>query len=476
MDSNVHLYNTLSRSVETFIPLTDKKVGLYACGPTVYDFAHIGHIRRYVMDDVLVRLLRYLDYHVTHVMNVTDVGHLVSDNDTGEDKLEKGAKREGKTAWEIAKFYEAEFFKTMDAMGIKRPDIVCRATEHIKEQIALIISLEQKGFTYKIGDGVYFDSSKVPDYGKLAKTNLKGLQAGARVEMVLGKKHATDFALWKLSPNGTKRDMEWESPWGVGYPGWHIECSAMSMKYLGETLDIHTGGIDHIPIHHTNEIAQSEAATGKPFVRFWVHHNFLLVDGKKMSKSLGNFYTLDDVLKKGFKPMELRYLFLQTHYRQESNFTWEALKAAQTALEQLYQHVVVIKQQSEKGERTNLSDEKLEKVNSYRKRFKDALRDDLNTPQAIAILWEIIKSNIPPGDKYDLLAIADELLGLGLTNIETAKSAVEIPDEITKLVQKRELLRQEKKWDEADLMRQSIDKAGWIVEDTEQGFNLKRKE
>lgn len=469
------LYNTLTREVEDFVPSENSQVSMYACGPTVYDKPHIGHVRRYVLDDVLVRLLRYLNFKVTHVMNITDVGHLVSDSDTGEDKLEKGARREGKTAWEVAKFYEAEFFRVMDAVGINRPDIVPRATEHIKEQIELIQRLEQKGFTYVIEDGVYFNSSKLTDYGKLAKLDVDGLKAGARVDVVLGKKHPTDFALWKFSPGGEKRDMEWESPWGKGFPGWHIECSAMSMKYLGETLDIHTGGIDHIPVHHTNEIAQSEAATGKTFVKYWLHHNHLHVNSQKMSKSLGNFTTLDQVMEKGFTPIALRYLFLTTHYRQESNFTWEALSAAQSALRQLHSQINVIKQQSEQGERSHLSDEKLEKVNEFRKRFKDVLRLDLNTPQAVAVVWEIIKSNIPSQDKYDLLLIADEILGLGIKNLSTELQSQEIPEEVTELAKKRDMFRREKKWDEADQVRQQIEAKGWIVEDISSGFNLKRK-
>ncbi|RJR15076.1 cysteine--tRNA ligase [Candidatus Microgenomates bacterium] len=471
--NNLRLYNTLSREIEDFIPLDDNKVGLYACGPTVYDQPHIGHIRRYVLDDVLVRLLRYLNYTVKHVMNITDVGHLVSDSDTGEDKLEKGARREGKTAWDVAKFYEAEFFRVMDLVGVQRPDVTPRATEHITQQIKLVQTLEKKGFTYTIADGVYFDSTKFSDYGKLARLDVKGLQSGARVEQVPGKKHPTDFALWKLTPPRQKRDMEWDSPWGKGFPGWHIECSAMSMEYLGPTLDIHTGGIDHIPVHHTNEIAQSEAVTGKQFVRFWLHHNHLLVNGEKMSKSLGNFITLDDVTKKGFSPFDLRYLFLTTHYRQESNFTWEALSSAQAARKQLVSQYLVIKGQAGKGERDTLSEEKLTKLDNLRKRFKDVLRLDLNTPQAVAIVWEIVKSNVPASDKFDLLQIADEILGLGLHDVENR--LVEVPSEVTQLVQKREQLRNAKKWDEADEVRKEIETKGWVVEDTDAGSSLKKK-
>jgi cysteinyl-tRNA synthetase len=480
--NTVRLYNTLSREVEDLIPVSDSKIGIYACGPTVYDYTHIGHIRKYVMDDVLVRLLRYLAYQVTHVMNITDVGHLVSDDDTGEDKLEKGARREGKTAWEIAKFYEEYFFKAMEAVDVKRPDIVCRATEHIADQIALIKKLEAKGFTYTIADGVYFDSTKFPNYGKLGHTDAQGQQAGARVEMVPGKKNVTDFALWKFSPEDKKRDMEWDSPWSPpgrdkskGFPGWHIECSAMSMRYLGESFDIHTGGIDHIPIHHTNEIAQSEAATGKTFVKYWVHHNFLFVDGQKMSKSLGNFVTIEQVREKGFDPLALRYLFLQTHYRQESNFTWEALTAAQTALTQLHNQVSVIKRQMGQGERNTLSDEKLDRVNLLRKKFKDVIRMDLNTPQALGVMWEIVKSNLPPSDKYDLLLIANDILGLGLRHITGEESQhAEVPTEIQALVNNREQLRKAGNFGEADMVRQQIEALGYAIEDSPQGTQVKK--
>ncbi|OGG09218.1 cysteine--tRNA ligase [Candidatus Gottesmanbacteria bacterium RIFCSPHIGHO2_01_FULL_43_15] len=472
----MRLYNTLTREIEDLVPLDDKKVGIYACGPTVYDYTHIGHIRKFVLDDVLVRLLRYLNYQVTHVMNITDVGHLVSDADTGEDKLEKGAKREGKTAWEVAKFYEDYFFQTMQAVNVGKPDIVCRATDHIKEQIELVKRLEDKGFTYTISDGVYFDSTKFPTYGKLSGMDPTKQLAGARVETVPGKKHATDFALWKLTPPGTKRDMEWASPWGKGFPGWHIECSAMSMKYLGESFDIHTGGIDHIPIHHTNEIAQSEAATGKPFVKFWVHHNFVLVNGVKMSKSLGNFYTLDDIKNKGFAPLALRYLFLQTHYRQESNFTWEALTNAQTALAQLWGQVAAIKKHAKDSVRSALSSEKLDKVNNLRKRFKDTIRFDLNTPQTLGVLWEIVKTNIPSEDKYDLLMVCDEILQLGLSSIsDTYGVETDVPNEIKNLLQKREELRTQKKFGEADSVRQQIEVAGYTVEDVASGTRVKKK-
>ncbi|HSW89260.1 MAG TPA: cysteine--tRNA ligase, partial [Patescibacteria group bacterium] len=433
----MRLYNTLSRSIEDFKPIIQGQVGLYACGPTVYDYAHIGHARKYTMDDVLVRVLRHSGLEVKHVMNITDVGHLVSDDDTGEDKMEKGAKKYGKSVWDIAKEFEAFFWKSMDAVGVVHPDVVCKATDHIKEQIELISRLEKNGFTYVIADGVYFDTSKFPTYGELSRLDPESLKAGARVEMVEGKKNVTDFALWKFSPAGERRQMEWESPWGKGFPGWHIECSAMSMKYLGEQFDIHTGGIDHIPIHHTNEIAQAEAATGKhPFVKYWVHHNFLRVDGEKMSKSLNNFYTVDDIIAKGYKPQALRLLFLGSHYRSELNFTWDALEAAQKSYDKL---VAILCQCKNEADRTVLSDDKLTKINDLRTRFFSLLEDDLHTPEAMSVLWEAVKSNVPGHDKYDLLVEFDTVLGLGLaTSCEIAiKTNGDVPSGVAMLVEQR---------------------------------------
>ncbi len=468
------LYNTLSRDIEDFVPLNGKKVGIYACGPTVYDYTHIGHIRKYVMDDCLVRLLRYLGYQVTHVMNITDVGHLTSDADTGEDKIEKGAQREGKSAREIARFYEQYFFATMDKVLVRRPDVVSRATEHIKEQIDLIARLEARGYTYKIADGVYFDATKFPEYGRLANIRPEELRVGARVVMVEGKKHPTDFALWKLTPPGITRQMEWDSPWGKGFPGWHIECSAMSMRYLGETFEIHTGGIDHIPVHHTNEIAQSEAATGKQFVKYWVHHNFVQVEGQKMSKSLGNFITLDEVVKRGFSPLALRFLFLQTHYRQETNFTWGALKGAQKALDELNEHVKTMRIQIHMTERVTLSKEKLKRVNELRKSFKDTMRFDLNTPRAVGIIWEMVKSNLPTADKYDLLMIVNEILGLGFELIAERQMEEALPPDIKALVIARSEARHEGKYLEGDILRKKIESQGYKVEDSTSGTQVKK--
>lgn len=472
------LYNTLTRSVEEVVPLQEgKNIGLYACGPTVYDYAHLGHLRKYIMDDVLIRVLKYSGFTVKHVMNITDVGHLVSDADEGEDKMEKGARKYGKSVWDIAKEFESFFWKGLDAVGVKRPDISCRATDHIAEQIALIQALEERGFTYILDDGLYYDTSKFPEYGQLAKLDLEKLKAGARVEMVRGKKHATDFALWKFSPKNEKRQMEWDSPWGKGFPGWHIECSAMSIKYLGDQFDVHTGGIDHIPVHHTNEIAQSEAATGKkPFVKYWVHHNFLRVDGEKMSKSLNNFYTIDDVIQKGFSPKALRLLYLGAHYRDELNFTWDTLTASQTAWDRLIHMANGWKK--EEG-RTELSGEKLEKIEEYRSRFFTTMEHDLHTPEAVAVLWEVTKSNIPSGDKYDLLCEFDEVLGLGIAEAASQRDGDEkeaaVPQNVAELATQRWLAKQSKDFMTADTLRKKIESEGWVVTDNDAGYSVKKK-
>ena len=337
----LYLYNTLTRQKEEFVPIRPGEVGLYTCGPTVYNFAHIGNLRTYIFEDVLKRVLAFNGCAVRHVMNITDVGHLTGDRDMGEDKMEKGAQREGRTAWDIAEFYTRAFKQDIARLNILEPGIWCKATDSIPEQIDLIRILEQKGFTYKTGDGIYFDTAQFPGYAKLSSQNLDALQEGARVEKNPQKRNATDFALWKFSPAGAKRQMEWDSPWGVGFPGWHIECSAMSMQFLGEQLDIHCGGIDHVDIHHTNEIAQSEAATGKKFFNVWMHGAFLNIQGgKKMAKSEENFLTLENALiKRGIPPLAYRYAAFQTHYRKPMEYTDESIQAAKNGLEHLFNQV-----------------------------------------------------------------------------------------------------------------------------------------
>lgn len=447
----MRIYNTLSHSVEEFKPLNPPKVGIYSCGPTVYDYQHIGHMRRYVGDDILIRVLMFNDFEVHHVMNITDVGHLTSDADSGEDKMEKGAKKFGLTVWDIAKKFEAQFKESCDLLNIELPTDLMHATDFISEQIDLVKKLEEKGFTYKTNDGIYFDTSKFPDYFKLSRQNPDELKGGARVEMG-EKKNVSDFALWKFSPESQKRQMEWESPWGKGFPGWHLECSAMSMKAIGSRLDIHTGGIDHISIHHTNEIAQSECATDeKPFSRYWVHHAFLMVEAEKMSKSLENIFTVEDVVKKGFDPLSLRYLYLQTHYRQEMNFTWEALEAAQTALNKLRNRYL----ESKEGE-VSLPGE-----------FIDSINDDLNMPKALSTVWE----NIEELNKPSLERI-DGVLGLGLTSFK--EEEVEIPQDIQVLVNTREELRKSGKYEEADRLRSDIESKGFILEDSPDGVRIKK--
>lgn len=447
------LYNTLTRKIEEFKPMDPNFIRMYSCGPTVYDYQHIGHLRRYVGDDILIRVLEFNGYKVKHVMNITDVGHIVSDQDTGEDKVEKKAKEEGVSAWEIAKKFEKHFFYSCEKLNIEKPDVVMRATDYIKEQIDLIKILWGKGYTYKTSDGIYFDTSKFQNYSRLSGQKKEELKAGARIEMK-EKRNPTDFTLWKFSPStdsGQKRQMEWDSPWGKGFPGWHLECSTMAMKTLGPTLDIHTGGIDHIAVHHTNEIAQSESATGKTFVNYWIHHAFLLVEGEKMSKSLKNYYTVDDVIKKGFDPLALRYLYLQTHYRQEMNFTWEALEGAQNALNRLREEVASF-DKPEIG------------CSEFEQNFLEAVNDDLNMPNALSIVWELLKSNYPKSAKAESLYKMDEVLGLDLKKAQV-KKPLEIPAEVLKLVKEREDLRKHKRFHLSDQLRNKIKKMGWEIED-----------
>lgn len=476
------LYNTLTRKIEPFKTIKPGFVGMYTCGMTVYDHTHIGNMRTYVNTDLLRRTLEYNGFKVKQVENITDVGHLTSDADTGEDKLQKKAREQRKTAWEIAKIYTQEFFETMDVLNVLRPHVIAPATEHIQEMIQLIQELEKKGFTYIIpDDGVYFNTSKLSDYGKLASLDIKGLKPGARVKMTAGKKNITDFALWKFSQTDEKRDMEWESPWAKrSYPGWHIECSALVMKYLShafdqekfdpesfETIDLHTGGIDHIPVHHTNEIAQTEAATGKKFVNFWFHNEFMIVEDEKMSKSLGNFFWIEDIKQRGFNPLTLRYLFLTAHYRSKLNFTWEGLNAAQQAYQRLVE--MLRTWQQEKLGTTSPTPRTETAISDLRKKFQEKINHDLNIPEALAVVWQIVKSKIPNPSKLDLILDFDQVLGLGLAEL----GEIAIPAEVKKLVQQREKLRGQKKWLQADAMREKIEKLGWKIEDSKKGRQLK---
>ena len=458
--------NTLSRKKEKFEPIDPPNVGMYTCGMTVYDYAHIGHGRKYVTDDILKRVLTVNGFKVNHVQNVTDVGHLVSDADEGEDKLEKGATKQGKTVWEVAEFFTKNFYDSMDKLNIIRPDVICKATDHIKEQIEMVQKLFDNGMAYDTPEAVYFDVAKFPKYGESFGQKLSDKRVGVRAEVKTdeNKRNPQDFALWfKRVGRFAGHAMHWESPWGDGFPGWHIECSAMATKYLGEQFDIHTGGEDHISIHHPNEIAQSEGASGKsPFVKYWLHTAFLMVDGKKMSKSLENFYTVADIEKKGFDPIALRYLYLGGHYRDPINFTWESLQSSQNAFDKLKKQVSSLKTE---GDRTVLSEEKNDKVESFRNDFMEAVNDDLNTSKALSVLWEMLKSNIPSGDKYDLAMSFDEVLGLGLKVAQVEKVS-QVSQEVKKLMEKREKLRKEKRFDEADKIRKQIEKMGYTVNDT----------
>jgi cysteinyl-tRNA synthetase len=456
------LYNTLTRKKEIFKPIKKKWVGIYTCGPTVYWFAHIGNLRTYIFEDILKRVLKYNGYKIKHVMNITDVGHLVSDQDVGEDKILVSAKRERKTAKEIARFYEKTFKEDLKKLNILEPDVWIRATETIKDQIELIKILEKKGFTYIIEDGVYFDSSKLKTYGRLWPKKMK-IKAGARVEMVRGKKNPTDFALWKFSPKGVKREMEWNSPWGKGFPGWHTECVVMSKKFLGVPFDIHCGGVDHILIHHTNELAQAEAVYGKILANYWLHGEFLLVEGKKMAKSEGNIYTLKDLQEKNFNPIAYRYFCLNAHYRSNLNFTFKALEASQNALKNLYQKI------GEMIPKTSLSLDS--KGLKYKRKFLEFINDDLNIPKALALMWQLIDDlKINPSQKYQILIDFDKIFGLGFEKIKKPK----IPKKIKMLVKKREKLRKMKKWEEADKIREEIKKLGYLLEDTEKETKIKK--
>lgn len=462
--AELKLYNTLTRKKEVFKPLKNKQAAVYSCGPTVYWYQHIGNLRTYIFNDLLKRVLLYNGYNVKHIINVTDVGHLTSDGDTGEDKMELATKKEHKTAQEIAQHYFSVFLSDLKKLNIISPDKWPRATAHIKEQISLIKKLEEKGFTYRTSDGIYFDTSKLRDYGKLAKLKVSGLKAGKRIS--LGeKRNKTDFALWKFSNPPGVRQQEWKSPWGVGFPGWHIECSAMSMKYLGEHFDIHTGGEDHIPIHHTNEIAQSEAATGKKFVNYWLHGAFLVdKEGKKISKSTGGLYTLSELENLGYSPNSFRYFCLQTNYRKPLAFSLENLDASKSAFEKTKRKIIELKKQKHKG-----SDE----TKKYENEFLEAINDDLNIPLALQIFLKALDDpNLDTKKKIETLKKFDSVLGLGIKDFKEEKT--EIPQEAKELLKKRESLRKEKKFAEADIIRNKIKTLGYEIEDTPDGPLLRK--
>lgn len=460
----LRIYNTLTRQKEDFTPIHEGKAYMYSCGPTVYNYAHIGNLRTYIFMDLFRRTLRYDGYKLKGVMNITDVGHLLSDGDTGEDKMQKASREQKKSPWEIAAYYTDVFFTDLKKLNIGKPEIIAKATDHIQEMIDYVQKLVEKGYGYEIDDGIYFDIGKFPGYGKLSRLNLEEQQAGARVEVNSQKRHPADFALWKKAE--PEHIMQWPSPWGMGYPGWHIECSAMSLKYLGMPFDIHTGGVDHIPVHHENEIAQNEALTGKKSVNYWVHGEFMLVNNGKMSKSLGNTYRISDLEERGYKALDFRYFCLNTHYRKKLNFTFEGLDAAKAAYARLLAQVYKHKTAKASGD-TALAEKYLEQ-------FKQAIDDDLNVPLALGILWTMMKET-PSKELYTAALEFDKVLGLDLDKAEAPKEEeqkTDAPQEVISLCEERKAAKAAKDWAKADKLRADIAAMGYTVVDTKDGYKV----
>lgn len=463
------IYNTLTKQKEEFKPLTEGEVKMYSCGPTVYDFAHIGNLRTYIFMDMLRRALKHEGYKIRGVMNITDVGHLTDDADSGEDKMELASRRQKKSPYEIAEYYTNVFFEDIKALNIGRPEIVAKATDHIQEMIDFVKALMDRGYAYETSDGIYFDIVKFGHYGQLSKQDIDEQLAGARVEVNTEKRHVSDFALWKKAPK--EHIMQWESPWGMGYPGWHIECSAMGHKYLGDKFDLHTGGVDHIPIHHENEIAQSEALLGHKPVNYWMHGEFMMVDNGKMSKSLGNTYTVKTLKEKGIDPLSFRYFCLNAHYRNKLNFTWDAVNSAQTSYKRLLEAALAHKSAKEAGDE--------EQVKGYVNSFFKAVGDDLNVPKALGITWSMLKNVDKCQAVYNALLQMDEILGLDLDRCEEKLKAfeqaqeVELPVEVKDLADQRATARKEKNWALSDKLRDEIKALGFAVEDTSQGQKIK---
>ena len=454
---DIYFYNTLTKKKEKFDPIDNKEVRIYSCGPTVYKDATIGNMRTNIFQDVLRRVLRYNGYKIKHAMNITDVGHLVSDGDEGEDKMLKSAREEHKTPMEIADYYTKLFFKDLELLNIETPEIVCRATDHIKEMLEYVKKLLNKGYAYETSTAIYFDVSKLDDYGILSGIKLEEQKSGARVDIDPEKRNPADFALWIKAPENHL--MKWDSPWGPSYPGWHIECSAMGQKYLGEQFDIHTGGIDLIPTHHENEIAQSKGACGKIPARYWMHGEYLLIDGGKMSKSLGNVYLIKDLIDKGYDPLVYRLFSYSCHYRNKLNFTWDGMEATSKSLERL-----------KNGYKTHLDgkDEIEENVlDEFEKRFHQAINDDLNMPLAMGVVWEVVRYEKKSPKLAELLQRFDLILGLKIDEKNT--DSVEIPEEILELVEKRKLARVNKNWNESDRLRDEIQKKGYQIKDMPTG-------
>ncbi|MBN2533979.1 MAG: cysteine--tRNA ligase [Spirochaetales bacterium] len=463
----LRMFNTLGREIKEIVPLEKGRIKMYVCGPTVYRYAHIGNLRTYLMEDILRRVLEMDGYEVTYVMNITDVGHLSDDADEGEDKMLKGAREQGLSVREIAEFYAKIFFEDLEALNIIKPTITCKATEHIQDMIDLIKRIEENGYTYFSGGNLYFDISKFPDYGKLALLDLSELKAGSRIAIDENKKNPHDFVLWFTRSKFEHQTMLWDSPWGKGYPGWHIECSAMSMKYLGEQFDIHCGGIDLIPVHHTNEIAQSEAATGKKWVKYWIHGEFLNTPKGKMSKSEGNFHTLKDLMEKGYEPLDYRYFCLLGHYRSQLQFSLESLDSARNARKNLCLRIALLKQ--EEGNNSGTGD--VEEVDYYRL-FKSHAYDDLNMPQCLSDLWNLVKdTTLSSSLKLKVIGKMDTVLGL---NLEKAEIDTDIDDEIKASIERREQARKNRDFTLADSIRDELKQLGIILEDTPDGVRWRK--
>jgi len=468
-------YNTLNRTKEEFKPINDEEIRVYSCGPTVYNYAHIGNLRTYIFMDLLTKTIRANGSKVKHVMNITDVGHLTSDADEGEDKMVKAAKATNKDPYEIAEFYTNVFLRDLKSLNIREPDIISKATEHIPEMIEYVQQIIDNGYGYETSTGVYFDVSKLPSYGILSKKNLEGEKAGARITIDDEKRNPLDFALWKKAPEN--HIMKWESPWGISYPGWHIECSAMSRKYLGEEFDIHMGGIDHIPIHHENEIAQSMGHNGKIPARYWMHGEFLSVDNGKMSKSLGNTYTLDDLKEKGFDALDYRFLCLNANYRNKMNFTFKSLEGAKKGLNRLREEV------KKHAQGSNVTSN--EEIENYRKVFLEAMNDDLDSPKAMSILWEIARTPNKSKQYADLIAEFDTVLGIDVSlekilKRENKEESIDIRDTLdikTKnLIAEREVARSHKDWKRADAIREALKEKGIEIVDMKDGIQIKKSQ
>lgn len=458
----IKFYNTLTKEKQEFIPLDKNVVTLYSCGPTVYKDATIGNMRTNIFMDTLRRTLKYNGYKLKHVMNITDVGHLVSDADEGEDKMIKSAKEEGKTPLQIAEYYTNLFMKDLERLNIDLPEIICKATDNINDMIKYVEKLVENGYAYETSTAIYFDVSKLDKYGLLSGINLDDQKAGARVDVDEEKRNPYDFALWIKAPENHL--MKWESPWGLSYPGWHIECSAMGQKYLGEQFDIHTGGVDLIPTHHENEIAQSKGCTGKIPARYWMHGEFLLIDGGKMSKSLNNVYLIEDIVKKGYSPLAYKVFCFTSHYRNKLNFTWEGIDVADKSLARLKDAYVKHTQ----GEESIPQEE----VEGYKERFLSAINDDLNMPVAMSVVWEIAKNSKKSKQLAEVLLDFDKVLGLNIDKVE--EKMHDIPEAIEKLLEERRIARQNKNWAESDRLRDLIKEKGYIVKDSKEGTTVEK--